>query len=352
MKNLLDSLVLPSTGRTFAFSGENRSGKRSGGVPDHPTNKNARKIIMPGETMTLMDCSGPGEISSWWQGGYTGSDCIIRITYDHQDYPSVEAPLCAFFAYPFDSVKRDHSGKFPLLNSLPVVVTAYKGLNCFWKMPFREHCLVTLENRGKEERSVYWMITGEYKNLPDDILYFHASYREARPVEEGKVYTVIDHISGRGHFAGCAAGFELNDATCWCEGEVKMFIDGEDAPSLNYTGTEDYFGGSFNFGIDSSALRQYSDFSSPFAGVYSISYQESKRIYAPNRFMAYRWHLPDPIRFRKSFRMTMQNFGIRDGEKYSRRDHIVSMAYWYQLLPAERLLPLPPPEVLSGNDLP
>ncbi|MBP5182208.1 MAG: DUF2961 domain-containing protein [Lentisphaeria bacterium] len=351
MYSLLDALTRPSAGKTFAFSGENPTGAVSGGAPDHPTEKNARKVIAPGETLVLMDCDGPGEITSWWQGGYTGSDCIVRVTYDFQVFPSVEAPLCAFFAYPFDGVTLDHTGKFPVLNSLPVVVTACKGRNCFWKMPFRKHCRITLENRGKTERAAYWMISGEYKVLPEDTLYFHASYRWARPVEEGEVYSVVDGIRGKGHFVGCAAGFETVDSSCWCEGEVKMFIDGENFSSLNFTGTEDYFGGSYSFGMD-SPLRQYRDFSTPFAGLFCVSRQQSKRIYAPNRFMAYRWHLPDPVRFGKSFRMTMQNFGIREGKKYARKDNIVSTAYWYQDLPGAKLFPLPPQEILCGNDLP
>ncbi len=201
---------------------------------------------------------------------------------------------------------QDHTRKFPVLNSIPVLVAAYKGLNCFWPMPFRKHCRITVTNIGKVNWPLYWMITGIRKPLPDNTVYFHASYRSARPVPEQQVYTIIDGIRGQGHYVGTSLGIEVNDGACWCEGEVKMFIDGETNASLNYTGTEDYFCGSFNFGADQ--LRQYHDFSGPFCGMYNISYRMC-RLYAPNRFMAYRWHIPDPVYFKKSFRVTVQDFG-------------------------------------------
>ena len=336
---------------TFAFSAENPTGGRGGGKADHPTAKDSPcRCVAPGQTETLVDCDGPAELRSWWCGGYSGSDFILRIYWDDQTHPSVEAPLCAFFGFPYDGVTQDHRGKFPVLNSIPVVVTAFKGQNCYWPMPFKKHCKVTVTNIGKEDRHIYWMITGIRKPLPENIAYFHASYRSARPVPENQVYTFIDGIAGQGHFVGVSLGVEVDDGNCWCEGEVKMFLDGETNASLNYTGTEDYFCGSYNFGAD--RLRQYHDFSAPFCGMYNISFQKNCRIYAPNRFMAYRWRIPDPVYFKKSFRMTMQNFGIVNGKFIQRRDDFVSVAYWYQTLPSQPLAPLPKYELIQVNDWP
>lgn len=348
MSYSMDALTRIENFETFAFSAENPTGVRGGGKADHPTDKCSPSLgIEPGETGVLVDCDGPGELRSWWCGGYSGSDFILRVYWDGQEYPSIEAPLCAFFGFPFNGVTLDHEGKFPVLNSAPVLVTAYKGLNCYWPMPFKKHCRVTLTNIGTERRYTYWMITGVRKPLPENTAYFHASYRSARPVPDQQVYTLIDGIRGQGHFAGISLGVEVHDCKCWCEGEVKMFLDGETNASLNYTGTEDYLCGSYNFGID-SILRRYHDFSGPYCGMYNISYQDSRRIYAPNRFMAYRWHIPDPVYFKESFRMTVQNFDCGKG----RLDDFVSVAYWYQTLPSQPLAPLPEYDIIKLNDRP
>ena len=350
----LEGLATTADYETFAFSAENPTGTRGGGKPDHPTMKDSACVsIAPGETATLVDCEGPAELRSWWCGGYSGSDFILRVYWDGQEHPSVESPLCAFFGFPFNGVTQDHTRKFPVLNSIPVLVAAYKGLNCFWPMPFRKHCRITVTNIGKVRWPLYWMITGIRKPLPENTVYFHASYRSARPVPEQQVYTIIDGIRGQGHYVGTSLGIEVNDGACWCEGEVKMFLDGETNASLNYTGTEDYFCGSYNFGADQ--LRQYHDFSGPFCGMYNISYRMC-RLYAPNRFMAYRWHIPDPVYFKKSFRVTVQDFGTDYStelkESVCRKDDFVSVAYWYQTLPSQPLAPLPDYDVIKLNDIP
>ena len=347
----LEGLERTESFETFAFSAENPTGARGGGKPDSPGEKPSPAMwLAPGETGILVDCDGPAELRSWWCGGDNGSYFILRIYWDGQEHPSVECPLCAFFGFPFNGVTLDHRGKFPFLNSVPVLVTAYKGLNCYWPMPFRKHCRVTLTNIGPQRKYICWMITGVRKSLPENTAYFHASYRSARPVPAGQVYTFIDGIEGQGHFVGASMGIEVKNGNCWCEGEVKMFLDGESTASLNYSGTEDYFCGSYNFGAD--RLRQYHDFSAPFCGMYNISFRQKCKIYAPNRFMAYRWHIPDPVYFKKSFRMTVQDFEIVPGKHVSRQDDFVSTAYWYQTLPSRPLAPLPEYDILELNDIP
>ena len=89
--------------------------------------------------------------------------------------------------------------------------------------------------------------------------------------------------------------------------------------------------------------------------MYNISYRMC-RLYAPNRFMAYRWHIPDPVYFKKSFRVTVQDFGTDYStelkESVCRKDDFVSVAYWYQTLPSQPLAPLPDYDVIKLNDIP
>ena len=124
--------------------------------------------------------------------------------------------------------------------------------------------------------------------------------------------------------------------TCWVEGEAKMYIDGESRPSMNYTGTEDYFCGSYGFGND-IAIKQYQAYSAPYAGLYAILGDPRAQYNAQKRFMLYRFHVKDEIWFNQSFRMAMDNLGWA-GPRY---DDYTSTAYWYLDHPASVPFELP-----------
>ena len=339
-----------SNARTFAFSPENPDGKVSGGSQGTYLEK-CRPLIFiePGETINIMDTDGPGIIESMWFGGFTPWDFVIRIYWDHQEYPSVESPMSAFLGYPFYNHVTDVNGNFPTLNSAMFLVTPCRGMNSYWKMPFKKHCRITVENRHPSQRTkIHYTIIGEYRELPENSLYFCASYRQARPVPQDREYTVIDGIKGAGHFAGLTLGIGLAGASgCWSEGEPKMYIDGEKYPSINYTGLEDYFGGSFNFGDCDPAMGHYQTYSGLYMGMYALfggaGGKESRSTNMMPRVMLYRWHQPDPIRFTKEFKMTLQSINFSPYGNQVRHDDYVTVAYWYQTLPTSPLAPLPSP---------
>ena len=124
--------------------------------------------------------------------------------------------------------------------------------------------------------------------------------------------------------------------TCWVEGEAKMYIDGEDYPSLNYTGTEDYFCGSYAFGND-IALKKYQTYSGLYAGLYAILGDTTEMYNAQKRFLLYRWHEKDAVYFNKSFKMVMDNLGWT-GPRY---DDYTTTAYYYLEAPTKLPFDLP-----------
>lgn len=146
-------------GKTFAFSPENPTGTRAGGSKDKPWEKNHPCIsVKPGETLTLVDTDGPGRVQSMWIGGDISNNFVIRIYWDNSEVPSVECPLPAFFGYGFPENVQDQEGNFPTLNSAMIMVAPCRGMNCYWPMPFRKHCRITLTNRApKENRWTYVM---------------------------------------------------------------------------------------------------------------------------------------------------------------------------------------------------
>jgi len=205
-------------------------------------------------------------------------------------------------------------------------------------MPFKKHCKITLENRHPQNtNATHYMITGEYKEIPDDAVYFCASYRQSRPVPMDREYVAIDGIRGKGHFVGLTFGIGIGgENMCWSEGEPKMYIDGEQYPSINYTGLEDYFCGSYNFGDDDRKMGFYQTYSGHYVGMYAMlgsnrtEPHHTSRMILP-RFMLYRWHIPDPIYFKKDIKVTIQALGWRSGGRYlPLQDDISSVAFWYQ----------------------
>ncbi len=271
--------------------------------------------LEPLSVNTLMDIDGPGRIRHIWMTTAPSRDLVLRIYWDGESTPSVEAPLCDFFC---NAVKHNA----PVL-ALPINVNATNGMNSFFPMPFRKHVKMTVENLNPREAVGCFFYTVNYTEEPvgEDEGYFHASFRRTNPLPYGTDFTVVDGIEGRGHFAGCYMTWQQNCDGWWGEGEMKMFIDGDDDfPTICGTGTEDYFGGAWCFNATYSA---------PFFG--HPCGAENK---TGARHSLYRFHLPDPVYFEERFKATMQAIGWRSEDRYlPLQDDISAVAYWYQAEP-------------------
>lgn len=323
---------------TFGFSAENPTGTRNGGTRGKDCEKLRPRITIPaGETATLCDIDGEGMITHMWFTGYIGHGFIIRIYWENNEFPSVEAPLSAFFGCGYDENFSDVDGKYPVLNSSMILVAPGRGYNSYFEMPFKKHCRITVENREATDKHLFYMISGWLGDVGENVGYFHAAYRQEHPVQKGRSYVVLDKIKGEGKFLGMTLSVGVNGHnTCWVEGEAKMYIDGEDYPSMNYTGTEDYFCGSYAFGND-IAMKKYQTFSAPYVGLYAILGDTEAQYNAQKRFMLYRFHVKDEIYFEKSFTMKMDNLGWT-GPRY---DDYTTVAYYYLTEPAALPFELP-----------
>jgi hypothetical protein len=351
----LGNLPRLSKARTRSISAENPTGEKGhGGMATEGTGAQcARDLgqgwkvspsvrIEPGQTYTLADIQGPGAIQSMWLSGDVARlgplarFFVLRIYWDDQEMPSVECPVADFFASGW--------GQYAQINSLPVAVNPNRGYNCFWEMPFRQRCRITLENRLPSAMTHYYQINYTLTDVPDDVGYFHAQFRRTNPLPYKQVYTIVDGIHGRGQYVGTAIAYGVNNCGWWGEGEIKFFIDGDDEFStICGTGTEDYFGGAYNWDVDG----RYVTYSTPFMGMHLVirpdgTYQSQQR------FSMYRWHIMDPIRFEQDLRVTLQALGWRSGGRYlPMQDDIASVAYWYQTLPAAPFPTLPDRDYLE-----
>ena len=296
-------------------------------------------VIKAGETFTMADIDGMGAIQQIWMtptGNWRFS--ILRIYWDGQEKPSVECPVGDFFASGW--------GKFSQLSSLAVCVNPGSAFNCYWEMPFRKNCRITLTNIAEEDMTLYYQINYTLTEVPEDCAYFHASFRRVNPVPYKEVYTILDQVSGQGHYVGTYLAWGTNNNGWWGEGEIKFYLDGDsEFPTICGTGTEDYFCGSYNF--ENRDTRQYQEFSTPYSGLHQVLRPDG--VYqSQTRFGMYRWHITDPIRFEKNIKVTIQALGWRSGGRYlPLQEDISSVAFWYQTLPTAKLHPLPEKDYLE-----
>ncbi len=286
--------------------------------------------VAPGQVHTLMEVKGPGVITHIWmtflapgpqnwapQGSANHQEMLLRIYWDGDIKPAVEAPVGDFFANAF--------GKRTTVLSIPVVVEDADSYNCFWHMPFRKSARVEIVNQSKKNINLlYYNIDWIQKPVPTDAPYFHAQYRQEYPVQNGKDYVVLD-TKGKGHYVGTVLSVRTRSPSWFGEGDEKIYIDGEPNPSIWGTGTEDYFLSAWGL---QKTLTPY----------FGTSYFDQWGIVGGHT-SAYRWHITDPIVFQKGIRVAFEHWGWispdenKDNKSMSwneREDDYSSVAFWYQ----------------------
>jgi hypothetical protein len=348
----LGNLARLSRAKTRSISPENFSGaKGAGGMAEHgPAESCARDLgrgwkispfvdIPGGSTFTLAEIEGPGAIQQIWMtptGNWRYS--ILRIYWDGQEQPSVECPIGDFFACGW--------GEFAPVTSLAVCVNPGSAFNCYWEMPFRRHCRMTLTNVADDPMKLYYQINYTLTDVPEDVGYFHAQFRRVNPLPYRQVYTILDGVRGQGQYVGTYMAWGVNNNGWWGEGEIKFHLDGDgEFPTICGTGTEDYFCGSYNF--ENPQTHRYQEFTAPYSGLPQVIRPDG--LYrSQTRFGLYRWHIMDPVRFEQDLRITIQALGWRSGGRYlPLQDDIASVAFWYQSLPTAPFPALPTRDALE-----
>jgi hypothetical protein len=314
---------------------------RKGGNGDYTS-------LEPGQTLAIFDDAGPAEIRHIWitmasTEVYHLKKIVLRMYWDGESTPSVEAPIGDFFGLGL--------GSYQVFSSALVVVAPEKALNSYFAMPFRKHGRITVTNEGtKESGDFYWNIDWvRLPTIPANTAYFHAQYRQCTPcngwykgnfygndfreahndprwrnVSGDGNYVMLD-AAGDGQFVGVTFSVLNNQWGGWNEGDEMIWLDGEKEPRIHGTGGEDYINAAWGFSRT---------FAFPLTGLTEFHEYEPG-----SRFSHYRWHLEAPVRFHKSIRMT-----IEDGHANLRSDNMFSVAYWYQTEPHAPFPALPPVE--------
>ncbi len=357
----MDNLFRLSKAKTRSISPENVTGEKGkGGMDKTGVASNPAKdlgqgwkvspyiIIDPGKTQTLAEINGPGAVQHIWltpTGNWRFS--ILRFYWDDETQPSVEVPLGDFFGMGW--------GEYSHLNSLAVCVNPGSAFNSYWVMPFRKKCKITIENINIEKVTIFYQVDYTLTDVPEDAAYFHAQFKRTNPVKYKDVFTIVDNISGRGQYVGTYLAWGVHNNGWWGEGEIKFFMDGDkEFPTLNGTGTEDYFCGSYDFDTrkkisDGVSMTDYTEFSTPYSGLHQVIRGDG-HYRVMQRFGMYRWHITDPIRFEQDLKVTIQDLGWRsDGRYLAQQSDISSVAFWYQSEPHHPFPKLPSKDELEIN---
>jgi len=346
---VLDGLARPLQGRSMRATSTMRVGELRRG-PDGNRDAGERRYdpaadprgdadvrsnwdnynVPPGGTHVLMDAKGPGIITHIWmtflgpepqgwasQGSADHQELMLRMFWDGNPRPAVEAPVGDFFANCF--------GRRSQVISVPVVVEGADSYNAFWRMPFRKSARIEIENQSRKPLSLLYFNIDWIKldALPKDTPYFYAQYRQEYPVRNGLDYLLLE-TTGQGHFVGAVLGVRMRSPAWFGEGDEKIYIDGETKPSIWGTGTEDYF-------LSAWGLEKTS---TPYFGV---PYFDDRTI--GGHVSSYRWHLHDPVVFNKGIKVTLEHMGWMSEDENpeykatswnEREDDYASVAFWYQ----------------------
>lgn len=354
----LGNIFRLSDAKTRSISPENFKGEKGkGGMATTGTGQNASRdlgqkwkvspsvVIKSKTTFTVAEIDGSGSIQHIWMtptGNWRYS--ILRFYWDDETTPSVEVPVGDFFGMGW--------GRYAHLNSLPVTVNPGSAFNCYWPMPFRKKCKITMENIDEKDMVLYYQVDYILTDVPNDAAYFHAQFRRTNPLPYKTDYLLVDSIKGKGQYVGTYIAWGVHNNGWWGEGEIKFFMDGDtEYPTICGTGTEDYFCGSYDFdtrkkndaGVEST---EYTEFSTAYAGLPQVIRGDG-HYDVSQRFGLYRWHITDPIRFEKNLKVTIQALGWRSEGRYlPLQDDIASTVFWYQTEPHTTF-----PKILSKDGL-
>jgi hypothetical protein len=344
----IGNLARLSNAKTRSISPENFTGEKgkAGMATEGTGAQAARELgqgwkispsvkIDAGQTFVLAEIKGSGAIKHIWMTP-TGDNRfnILRMYWDGEKNPSVECPAGDFFACGL--------GEYVRITSLAVCVNSMSGFNCYWMMPFRKSCKITMTNIDDKAMVLYYQVDYMLTRVPEEMAYFHAQFRRVNPLAYKDDYTIVEGIRGQGQYAGTYMTWGSNSPGWWGEGEIKFYMDGDrEFPTICGTGTEDYFCGSYCF--MKPGTEEYQEYNTPYVGLSQVI--KSKK---QPRFGMYRWHIMDPIRFEKDLRVTIQALGWQSEGRYlPLKDDISSVAYWYQTEPHAAFLKLPDKNALK-----
>lgn len=348
---------MPEGVETRWASPENPRGEKGRGAQAAGGRKGSPTIaIKAGASAVLAEAQGtPGVVRRMWmtipdRGPQMLRGLRLDIYWDGAARPAVSAPLGDFFGVGLGQMAQFESALFSNPEG--------RSFNSVVPMPFKTGMKIVMTNEsGRDLPELFYDIVYTLGDRhPAGTLYFHAHWRRENPTTLQRDYEILPRVEGRGRYLGTNVGVivdrETYFNTWWGEGEVKIYLDGDtEFPTIAGTGTEDYIGTAWGQGRFAHLYQ-----GSPVADEQNM------------RWCFYRYHVLDPVYFRRDVRVTMQQIGyladhsrgglmrtgrrlyragpgrvekdLREDGKFERSDDWSSCAYFYLDRPENNLPPL------------
>jgi len=284
-------------------SPENPSAEKGSGGVTCSGRKGSAYLPLKSKESYIMaqEMAGSGTIHRIWMTIHQRDITMLRglrldFYWDGCEKPAVSAPLGDFFGTGLGRTAAFQSALFASPEGRSFV--------CYVPMPFRNGMKMVITNETQTDLNLlFYDVNYTIGDKHDeDMLYFHAHYRRENPTTIQKDYEILPNISGKGRYLGCNIGVIINKdlyySSWWGEGEVKVYLDGDtEYPTLCGTGTEDYIGTGWG------------------QGRYDHLYQGCHIADRENmQYCFYRYHILDPIYFRKDIKVTIQQIGCWNPE--------------------------------------
>ena len=286
---------LPKDVDTRWISFENPTGEKGkGGMENKGAKGNASQWIKAGTSRVLADLHGPGVINRIWmtiidRNPKALRSIVLQMYWDGAEKPAVSVPLGDFFGIGLGRMTAFQSALFSDPEG--------RSFNCVVPMPFKKSAKIVFINESQQDQLLFYDINLSVpKTPPGDIAYFHAYWSNNDGAKLGEDFAILPRVDGRGRFLGANISVMADSIygnTWFGEGEVKTYLDNDGAyPTLVGSGTEDYIGSAWNLG--------------PFSQLYSGATVVDK---VKRQYAFYRYHIPDPIYFHQSCKVTIQQMG-------------------------------------------
>jgi Protein of unknown function (DUF2961) len=288
--------TMPAGATSHVSSPENRNGRKgNGGKSNAGAKGSAFTSIKAGQSTDLLNIKAAGIVQRIWVTIDDRSPEMlrglrIRMYWDGSNTAAVDVPFGDFFCANLGEPVAFQSALFANPEG--------RSFNCYIPMPFNSGARITLSNESGHDLGLLFFDV-DYITLlkpnPEN-LFFHAAFNETKNAPVGQDAVLLPEVNGRGRFLGVSVGVNTDPVygnTWWGEGEVKMYIDGDQAhPSINGTGSEDYIGDGWMEGV--------------FAGQYQGCLVANGKAH---QYAFYRFHVPDAIYFTHDFRAGIQQLG-------------------------------------------
>jgi D-arabinan exo alpha-(1,3)/(1,5)-arabinofuranosidase (non-reducing end) len=336
----MENLYTLSNGlKSRSISFENPTGTPgSGGKVASPLGAGRKgdpaRLVKPGETVELVNIEGSGTIRHIWATmpaiPKAVRGAVLRIWWEGQEHPSVEAPVGDFFGFAHGKTKEFQTAAHS--------VGSAQGMNAWLHMPFTKSARMTLTNESAKPFPFFYQVDYTLDDSHDaSVGRLHVLFRRENPTTKGKDFVLLPKREGRGTFIGTVLGVRPLHKAWWGEGEIKFFMDGDDAlPTICGTGSEDYVG--LSWGLQENAFM--------YNGA-SLCERDG----SDTGFISmYRWHMKDPIYWDKDCHVTIQQIGHEGpspnleaykANLFEREDDWCATTFWYEPVPSAPLPDLP-----------